>query len=317
MSPITYGYYPGCSQAASSVEYDSSVRAVSRILGIGLQEVPNWTCCGSTPAHTIDSSLSAALSARNLVQAKKAGISQVLSPCPSCVANLRTANIKMEHADFAEKTNRLLDEPYTGGVEAKSFLQVVFEEAGCEALAAKVTKPLKGLKVVAYYGCLTSRPTKIMSFDSEENPVSMDKLLAACGATVLDFPFKTECCGASVALSKTEVVPVLSGRILQMAQMVGADAVVVACPLCQVNLDLRRGQIEAGSGLNCSLPVFYFTQLLGLALGVSEAELGIEKLVVPPRAALDRIGTEPEAPARPAKAKAKAAPGAESHTKES
>jgi heterodisulfide reductase subunit B len=305
MSPqVSYAYYPGCSLHASSADYDASVVAVSRVLGIELAEVPDWTCCGSTPAHNIDSRLSAALCARNLVQVRKMGRDQVTSPCPSCVANLRTADMKMAHKDFAESTNRLLDEPYTGGVTAKSFLQIVYEDIGPQALKELVRKPLAGLKVAAYYGCLTTRPTHVMAFDSEENPVSMDKLLEACGAKPLEFSFKTECCGASMAVPKKEAATTLSGKILELAELIGAEAVVVACPLCQMNLDLRRGQIAAATGQYSPLPVFYFTQLIGLALGLSKEELGIAKLCVSPAKALEKMAAKtppPEQPERPAK----------------
>lgn len=292
-APIaSYAYYPGCSQVGSSVEFGQSVKAISGPLGIELVEIDDWTCCGSTPAHNIDSKLSAALSARNLVQAQKMGQKQVTSPCPSCVANLRAADHKMGNPEFAEKTNNLLDEPYGGGVDTKTFLQVVYEDVGPDAVAKAVRNPLKGLSVVCYYGCLTTRPNKLMGFDSEENPQSMDKIMAACGAKVLDFPFKTECCGASMAVPKGEVLPPLSGRILELASLSGADAIVVACPLCQVNLDLRRNQIQAATGQVNTLPVIYFSQLVGLALGLSESELGISKLVVSPEAALAKIGQE-------------------------
>ena len=297
---LSFAYYPGCSQVASSAEYDASVRSVCRALGIELADIPDWTCCGSTPAHNIDPRLSAALSARNLVQAKNAGQVRITTPCPSCLANLRNADHKMENPEFADKVNRLLDEPYTGGMTATSFLQVVFENIGPERLAKEVVSPLNGLKVAVYYGCLTTRPAGLMAFDDEENPTSMDKLMEACGAKAVEFPFKTECCGASMATSCRDAVPTLGGRILELAKGAGAQAVVVACPLCQLNLDMRRSQITAKSGEGNPLPVFYFTQLIGLALGRPESELGLDKLCVSPAAALRAIRT-PAAPAPAAK----------------
>jgi len=284
---LRFAYYPGCSQVASSAEYDASVRSVSRALNIELVDIPDWTCCGSTPAHNIDPRLSAALSARNLVQAKATGQDMITTPCPSCLANLRNADHKMESPEFAARVNRLLDEPYGGGMGATSFLQVIFEGVGLERLAREVVRPLAGLKVAAYYGCLTTRPAGLMAFDDEENPTSMDKVLEACGAKAVEFPFKTECCGASMATSCRDSVPLLGGRILEMAKSAGAQAVVVACPLCQLNLDMRRSQITAKTGEGNTLPVFYFTQLIGLALGRPESELGLDKLCVSPAAVLE------------------------------
>lgn len=301
---LRFAYYPGCSQVGSSAEYGASVRSVSRALDIELVEVPDWTCCGSTPAHNIDPRLSAALSARNLVQAKATGEAAITTPCPSCLANLRNADHKMAIPEFAATINRLLDEPYGGGMAVTSFLQVIFEGVGLERLAKEVVRPLNGLKIAAYYGCLTTRPTELMAFDDEENPTSMDKLMEACGAKAVDFPFKTECCGASMATSCRDAVPILGGRILELAKDAGAQAVVVACPLCQLNLDMRRSQITAKSGEANTLPVFYFTQLIGLALGRPESELGLDKLCVSPSAALEIIRTPvapPAAKAKPAK----------------
>ena len=293
---LSFAYYPGCSQVASSAEYDASTRSVCRALGIELAEVPDWTCCGSTPAHNIDPRLSAALSARNLVQAKATWQETVTTPCPSCLANLRNADHKMEDPEFAGKVNRLLDEPYAGGMKTISLLQVLFEGVGLERLAREVVSPLNGLKVAAYYGCLTTRPAGLMAFDDEENPTSMDQLLEACGAKPVAFPFKTECCGASMATSCRDAVPTLGGRILELARCAGAQAVVVACPLCQLNLDMRRSQITAKAKAANPLPVFYFTQLMGLALGRPASELGLDKLCVSPAAALEIIRT-PAAPA--------------------
>lgn len=286
MSGVRYPYYPGCSQAGSSVEYDLSTRALCRALGVGLDELHDWSCCGATPAHNVDPRLSAALSARNLNLVRRSGAAAVATPCPSCVSSLRMAEYRMRNEGFRNGVNALLDEPYPGGVEVKSILRVLHEDVGPEELAGRVSKPLKGLTVVPYYGCLTTRPGGIMTFDDEENPVSMDRLLQAAGATVPDFAFKTECCGASQAIPFRRAVARLSGRVLAAAAEAGADAVAVACPLCHVNLDLRRGQVNSANKFNHRMPVFYVTQLLGLALGLGEAELGIGKLCVDPRPVL-------------------------------
>lgn len=277
------------------MEYERSTRAVCEAVGINLDEIPDWSCCGSTPAHTVDHTLSAALSGRNLGLAAKQGHDCVLTPCPSCLTNLKTAGKHMAESEtFKEKVNRLLDEPLETIPDTKSVLQVLFEDLGPDALAKKVARPLKGLKVVTYYGCILTRPPGLMDFDSEENPISMDKLMQAAGAEVLQFPLKTECCGASHGVARRDLVMRLSGKLLDMADSLGADAVVTACPLCQMNLDLRQGQVNSANNASYRLPIFYYTQLLGWALGLPDASLGLDKLCVDPRPALQSISANKE-----------------------
>jgi len=285
------GYYPGCSQSGTAAEYDISTRACCKALGVELTDVPDWTCCGSTPAHTVDHHLAGALAARNLLQAEAAGLTRVATPCPSCLAALKTADAHLngQGADesYRAEVERLLGRPGPGPVESVSILQVLFEQVGAGAIKKLVKRPLTGLRVAPYYGCIMNRPPGLMAFDDPENPVAMDEILAACGATVVDFPFKTECCGAAFGMPRLDIMQRLSARILDTAANAGADCVVVACPLCQMNLDLRRGQVNAASGQNIQMPVPYFTQLLGLALGVDEAQLGLGKLVLPLAPALE------------------------------
>lgn len=297
MSDKTYGYYPGCSGAGTSAEYDKSTRAVCNALGVKLVDLPDWNCCGSTPAHTVDHALSAALAARNFAEAEKLGLDDVLTPCPSCLKNLHNALEHMQDPAFKASVDELTQRPLEREHSISSVLQILLEQVTLEEIAARVKKPLEGLKIVAYYGCLLTRPHRSMLFDTEENPMSIDNLMEACGAKALDFPFKVECCGASFAIPRADIVGRLGGRILSMAAEVGADAIVVACPLCQMNLDLRQKQLNAANDTNIQLPVFYFTQLLGLALGLDEKELAFDKLVVNPRLALDKIGKKAEAKA--------------------
>ena len=277
-------YYPGCSQTGTAAEYDVSTRACCAALGVELVDVPDWTCCGSTPAHTVDHHLAGALAARNLRQAETTGCERVTTPCPSCLAALRTAGHHLQEEDYRAEVEHLLGSPAPdtagGKNDAVSVLQVLLEDIGPEAIAAAVTKPLTGLRVAPYYGCLLSRPPELMAFDDPENPTALDRILTACGAEVVAFPFKTECCGAAFGMPRLDVMQRLSARILGMAQDCGADAIVVACPLCQMNLDLRRGQVNDAAGANYTMPVPYFTQLLGLALGLPGSELGLNKLVV-------------------------------------
>lgn len=286
---LKIAYYPGCSGQGTSVEYDHSTRAVCAALNVELVDVTDWNCCGSSPAHTVNHVLSAALSARNLAQVEGMGMDQVITPCPSCLTNLRTAARKMTDPGFRDQTNALLDTPCANTVEARSVLQVLAENVDAGDIKAKVVRPLTGLKIACYYGCIMNRPPEIMAFDNHENPMSMDRLMAAAGAEILPFPLKVECCGASFGVPRGDIVHRLSGKLLDAGKRLGADAFVTACPLCQMNLDMRQGQINSALGEQFSIPIFYYTQLLGYAFGLDRAALGFEKLCVDPRPVLGRI----------------------------
>ncbi|HWQ61330.1 MAG TPA: CoB--CoM heterodisulfide reductase iron-sulfur subunit B family protein [Negativicutes bacterium] len=281
-------YYPGCSGLGTSKEYDASTRAVCAAVGLTLVDIPDWSCCGSTPAHTTDHSLSAALSARNLQLVAGMGMKTAATPCPSCLTNLRTANHRTENPAFKAKVDKLLDEPYAGGVNAISVLQALVEEIGIDSLAAAVRTPLTGLTVACYYGCIMNRPPELMAFDDCENPMAMDNILAAMGATVVPFPLKVECCGASYGIPRGDIVARLSGKLLEAATLAGADMIAVACPLCQMNLDLRQGQVNRATGARYRMPVPYFTQLMGVALNIADAAIGFDKLCIDPRPVLSK-----------------------------
>lgn len=280
MSSVTLGYYPGCSGQGTSMEYESSTRAVCKALNINLQEIPDWNCCGSTPAHTVDHVLSSAFSARVFAQGETVGITDVVTPCPSCLKNLRNSLDNMKDPLFMARVEALTERPLKQEHSVKSVLQVLVEDIGLDAIKSRVRRPLKGMKVVPYYGCLMTRPAETMRFDDPENPTSLDRLLEALGAEVLPFPLKVDCCGASFAIPARNVVPRLTGRILDMATELGADAVVVACPLCQMNLDLRQGQINFKNSTHYKIPVPYFTQLMGYAFGLDDHDIAFNKLAV-------------------------------------
>jgi heterodisulfide reductase subunit B len=269
------------------MEYESSTRAVCKALGIALKDIPDWNCCGSTPAHTVDHVLSSALSARVFAQAETAGITDVITPCPSCLKNLRNCLNNLEDPLFSARVEALTERPLTQQHSVKSVLQVIMEDIGLDALGPHIRRSLKGLKVVPYYGCLMVRPGDVMQFDNPENPTSLDRLLEALGAEVLPFPLKTDCCGASYAIPARDVVPRLTGRILDMAVELGADAVVVVCPLCQMNLDLRQGQIKAKNNTQYTIAVPYFTQLMAYAFGLPDTDVAFDKLAVNVRPAFD------------------------------
>lgn len=283
-------YYPGCSQEASALDYGKSTGAVCAALGIELKELPGWNCCGSTPAHAVDSELSAALCTRNLDLAAKENYDFVATSCPSCLSNLRAAWNRMQDRDFRKRVNELLDEPAAEKLpDATSIMQLIGRTFNVDQIAERVEKPLKGLKLAAYYGCLMSRPAKIMDFGDPENPTLMESLLTACGAEMVDFPLKTACCGASFGIPNRELTAVNSGKILELASNLGVDAIAVACPLCQMNLDLRQKQASKAADRHFDIPILYFTQLMGLAMGISPKHLGLDQLCVSAKGLVSRI----------------------------
>ena len=300
---MKYAYYPGCSGHGSSVEYEVSTRAVCNALNMDLVEIEDWNCCGSTPAHSVSHELSGALAARNLLQAAKTGADCVISPCPSCSSNLKMARWRMQKPSFKADVDSLLDAPTPanaeGGadlLETYSVLQAIVENVGMDAISQRIAYPLEGIKIVTYYGCLLSRPAHVAKFDDPNNPVSLDNILKARGAEVLPFALKTECCGAAMGIPNVDVPGSLSGRILETAKALGADAVVTACPLCHMNLDLRQRQAaRITKNKPFELPVFYFTQLLALAFGLPEDTIRFDKLAVNPKPLLDTIAERREA----------------------
>lgn len=291
---MKFAYYPGCSSTGTSADYERSTRAVCTALNMDLHDIPDWNCCGSTPAHAVDSVLSAALCARNLDLATQMGMEKVLTACPSCLANLRTTAHHMHDAPFRAKVDALLDSPTAPAFPpVYSVMQALVDNVGYEQLAKKVRKPLHGLKLAPYYGCLMSRPAEIMDFGDPENPMVMEGLLQACGADALDFPLKVSCCGASFGIPVRDMTARLSGHILEVATNMEADALVVACPLCQMNLDLRQAQAAKALGKEFRMPVLYFTQVIGLAFGLSPKELGFDKLCISAEPLLKKLANAP------------------------
>ncbi|WP_300922872.1 CoB--CoM heterodisulfide reductase iron-sulfur subunit B family protein [uncultured Desulfovibrio sp.] len=278
---MKYAYYPGCSQEGSALDYGKSTGALCAALGIELAEIPGWSCCGSTPAHAVDTELSAALCARNLDLAARDGAEQVVTPCPSCLSNLRLAADRMKEPVFRARVNELLDAPAAERLpESTSDMQLIGRLYDADSLAARVTRPLTGLRIAAYYGCLMSRPADVMQFGDPENPTLMESLLSACGAEMVEFPLKTVCCGASFGIPERPLTARNSGRILDLATKLGADVIAVACPLCQMNLDLRQKQAARAEDAFFHMPVLYFTQLMGLAMGIAPEHLGLDQLCV-------------------------------------
>ena len=272
---LKYAYYPGCSLHSTGAEYDVSFRAICDKLDIEIQEIKGWICCGTSPAHCTSRLLSLALPFQNLCLAEKMGMTEVVAPCASCFARLKTAIYEVtEHPELEGQLKDILDAPLPKSMNIVSPLEIF--SSGMD-LASSVTTELSELKVVCYYGCLLTRPPKVMQFDECEYPMSMDHLLRSVGVETLDWSYKTDCCGGAFALTETDVVLKLTRDILEEAKAVGANAIAVACPLCHANLDTRQAEIERKYDSHFGIPIFYFTQLMALALGIPADKLGLHK----------------------------------------
>lgn len=288
---MKYAYYPGCSLHSTAKEYDLSTRAVCQALGIELEEVPDWNCCGATSAHSLSRELSIVLPLRNLAKAEEMGL-DVVTPCAACFNRLKFADaVVKDDPELLESLTAEYGLSYNGSVNIMSLLAAI-GQVGEEAIKAHVTRELTGMKVACYYGCLLVRPPDVVGFDDPENPKSLDDLMATLGAEAVNWPYKTECCGASLSLSKPEVVVKLTHDILAMAKRAGANCISTACPLCQGNLDLRQSQVESSYGERFGLPIFYFTQLMGYAFGLPNSSLGLNKHMVNPTPVLAETGAK-------------------------
>lgn len=286
---MKYAYYPGCCYHTSAREYEFSTRVVAKNLGLDLVEIPDWSCCGSTAAHGKSHLLSVALPARNLALAEEMGL-DVTAPCAACYQRLACANKELvEDESLRAKVGRITGRTYNGTVKVKSIVEAI-DLIGPEAIRAQVARPLKGLKVAAYYGCFLVRPPWVTNYDDPENPTSLDRLMQSAGAETLDWSHKTECCGASLSISNEDIVLKMVGRILKAAAASGANCVVTACPLCHFNLDLRQGKCNKQLGTKFNLPVFYFTQLIGVAMGLNYKDLCLNTHFIDTNKVLRLIG---------------------------
>ncbi len=279
-------YFPGCSLQTGAKEYDMSWRAVCGPLGIELVEMEDWNCCGTVHATNVDRLVSYALAARNLAIAEEMGL-PIVATCSGCYKNLRSADeaIKADH-ELKAKINTSLTHPVQGTTAVRHPLYVILEDIGLEHLPSLV-RPLHGLRVAPYYGCVLTRPVYPKQVDDPENPQGLDRLLTALGAEVVPYyPWKAKCCGGAVLLSHTEVAVELCAELLKHAKAAGAQCLAVACPMCQIALDGYQPRIERYLGEQLDMPILYFTQLMGLAFGVAEEHLGFERLFVSPEKVL-------------------------------
>lgn len=278
---MKYAYYPGCSLKSTAKEFDESARAVCQQLDVQLEEIDGWVCCGASSGHSLDRWVSLALPARNMAIAEKNGL-DVAVCCAACFLRLMHTRHEVQ-ADEKVRANveELIGMPYQAKQRVRHLLDIIGNEVGMEALQAKVKRPLSGLKVASYYGCYLVRPPKVTHLDDPENPVLMDNIMKALGAEPVDWAGKVDCCGGSLSLTTRKVVTRLVGDIGESARAAGADVIATACPLCQANLDSR----QASNGL----PVLYFTELIGLALGLPGVGKWLGKHLIDPTQSLKAI----------------------------
>ena len=278
---IRFGYYPGCSLESSAVEFDLSLRKVALLLGIELVELPDWNCCGASAAHSINHLLSLALPARSLAIAEEENLLELMAPCSACYSNLAKANQELIASPAArQQVNQIIEMDYQGRVKVVSILEFL-SSIGVEKIASVVKNNLAGKRVACYYGCLMLRHPKVTGRPDFEQPRGMDEVVKALGGEPVNWGFKTECCGAGFSMSRTEVVLKLSHDILSNARANGAELIALACPMCMSNLDMRQKAILKRYGEEKPLPIVYITELMGLTMGISPEELGLNRHYIP------------------------------------
>jgi len=278
-------YYPGCSLDSTAIEYRDSLEAVSRTLGIALQELPDWSCCGSSSAHVTDDSLAVGLSARNLEIADRVGLDLVV-PCAACFQRLKVAHKELLSGEVEGEDSQA----YKGDFNIKHLVDFIWDCVGEKAISAKVKKPLKGLKPVSYYGCLTVRPPEVTDAKNPEDPQAMDNIMKSLGADVKNWSYKTDCCGGSLVLTRPDIAGKLTQKLLDMAEEAGADCIVTGCPMCFSNLDGQQKEISKNSGKKYNTPIFYISELMGLAFGEPSAGKWFGRHIVDPRKLLRQKG---------------------------
>lgn len=284
-------YYPGCSLHVTGVEFHMSTVAVAEELGLELEEPEGWLCCGTSPAHNTDTYRSIKLPMQTLAIAQQTGHTYMTMPCAACFSRFRVAMHEVErNPELRQRIAKDIGFDYSGGIQVDSLLTTITDRVGFQAAAKPVVRPLKGLKVVCYYGCLLTRPPKVTGEEHYEYPMNMDRLMEALGAQVLDWGYKTDCCGGSLSLSTLDIALDLSHNILQEAIQVGADLIVTACPLCHINLDARQDKINDDYHDGSSIPIVYFTQMMGLAYGLDAEVLGLNKHLTDPIRLLEDKG---------------------------
>ncbi len=287
---MKYTYYPGCSVKATANLYQDSIDAVAPALGLELEELDDWNCCGATAYMSVRELMSFAISARNLAMAEKYH-RDLVTPCSACYLVLNKTNRYFEdYPDMRKKLGQALEAgglSYSGNINVRHLLDVIVNDIGTETIASLAKKKLNGLKVAPYYGCQIVRPER--GFDDPDDPKSMDMLIESLGAETVRYPLKTKCCGASLMGTEEKMALKLCHELLTEAERSGAHCIAVLCPLCQMNLDIYQPKVNSLFKTKFRIPVIYFTQLIGLALGLKSEKLGMKRLGVKVSGEMKRI----------------------------
>ena len=269
------GYYPGCALEGSSKDYSMSVERIFKEIGVELEPIKDWNCCGASAAHSTNHKLSLALPYRNLALAKEQGLTEVFAPCPFCSKTLINTNYELADEKKRSTLHAQRPTPYDGSVKVINSVDIFTRLM--DKIQPKINPArLKDLKVACYYGCLLVRPPKLLKYDDPEQPTSMDEVVKKLGAEPVDWEFKIECCGGGFTVCNEEAVLELSNKILEDAKDNGAQAIIVACQMCQINLDMRQKAIEKKYNVSYNMPIIYLPQLIGLAMGIEAKELGLD-----------------------------------------
>jgi heterodisulfide reductase subunit B2 len=278
-------YYPGCSLEGTAIEYNKSLRTIAKLLDIELEELPDWTCCGSSSAHIVDDELALSLAGRNLIIADKIG-RDLLVPCAACYQRLKSAEKQLK----AGKTVEGISHRFAGQFHIKHSADLIWANLGQKAIAGKVKKSLAGLNPVCYYGCLTVRPPKVTDAVNPEDPQSMDGIMQALDADVKNWSYKTDCCGGNLMLTHPELAKKLVQKLFAMALEAKADCIVIGCPMCHANLDTRQKEILQDNGKPYNIPIYYFTELMQLAFGDLSVEYLLNKHLTDAKSLLKNKG---------------------------
>ncbi len=285
-----YVYFPGCSLKENSKHYEESMLPVFKEMGLPLEELTDWNCCGATAYFSVDDTMAAAICGRNLSLAEKQG-KDIVAPCAGCYLTLKKSNnYLLSGQGQAPKILNALKQAgceYGGRVKVKHPLEVLVKDVGLDAVRKKVRHKLTGLRVACYYGCQLVRP--FTDFDDPDYPTTLDSLMEALGAEPVDFSAKTRCCGGLLTGTIENVGLRLNYLLLKEAKRKGADVMVTICPLCLFNLELLQDKIVKTFKDDVKMPIFFFSQLLGLALGLSQDDLGFSRSVIPLKAFWEKI----------------------------
>jgi len=279
---MKFSYYPGCTEHSTSKEYGLSTHDVFRALGVDLVEIEDWNCCGAAATHSVNHLLSLCLPARNISKAQSAQAGPLVVPCAGCFNMLKRAEHALKNDEARRKEiEEIVGFAYEPSLEILALLDAVVNGIGLDKVREKVKKPLKGLRAACYYGCALVRHPKVTQLDNPENPQFLDRLLKTLGAQPVEWSYKTDCCGADLALTYGGVVKKMVGKIVAMAKEADAQCIVTSCGLCQANLEMRQ---EIG------LAIFYFTELMGVALDVGKRDEWWKKHMISPKPLLESMG---------------------------